>query len=111
VRVVQWLLLVVALAGAVWLAVLAGNRYLGLSEPSTPDVAGFPLPTVMLLGGVLLGVLLSLLCRLLVSATARSRARSADRRLREAIAAVADDLVVGPVRAELAAYDEVRAGR
>jgi GTP-binding protein EngB required for normal cell division len=110
VRVVQWLLLVVALAGAVWLAVLAGNRYLGLSEPSTPDVAGFPLPTVMLLGGVLLGVLLSLLCRLLVSATARSRARSADRRLREAIAAVADDLVVGPVRAELAAYDEVRAG-
>ena len=110
VRVVQWLLLVVALAGAVWLAVLAGNRYLGLSEPSTPDVAGFPLPTVMLLGGVLLGVLLSLLCRLLVSATARSRARSADRRLREAIATVADDLVVGPVRAELAAYDEVRAG-
>jgi hypothetical protein len=64
----------------------------------------------MLLGGVLLGVVLSLVCRLLVSATARSRARSADRRLREAIAAVCDDLVVGPVRTELAAYDEVRAG-
>jgi GTP-binding protein EngB required for normal cell division len=110
VRVLQWLLLLAAAVGAVWLAVLAGNRYLGLSEPSTPDVAGVPVPTVMLLGGVLLGVVLSLLCRLLVSATARSRARSADRRLREAIAAVADDLVVTPVRAELAAYDEVRAG-
>jgi GTP-binding protein EngB required for normal cell division len=110
VRVLQWLLLLAALAGAVWLGVLATDRYLGVSEPSTPDVAGVPVPTVMLLGGIVLGVVLSLLCRLLVSATARSRARSADRRLRSAIAEVADDLVVAPVRAELAAYDQVREG-
>ncbi len=110
VRVLQWLLLLAAIAGAVWLGVLATDRYLGVSEPSTPDVAGFPVPTVMLLGGIVLGIVLSLLCRLLVSATARSRARSADRRLRSAIAEVADALVVAPVRAELAAYDEVREG-
>ncbi len=110
VRVLQWLLLLAAIAGAVWLGVLATDRYLGVSEPSTPDVGGFPVPTVMLLGGVVLGIVLSLLCRVLVSATARSRARSADRRLRSAIAEVADDLVVAPVRAELAAYDEVREG-
>jgi hypothetical protein len=64
----------------------------------------------MLLGGVVLGVLLALACRALVSVTARSRARSADRRLRSAIASVADELVVGPVRAELSAYDTVREG-
>ena len=110
VRVLQWLLLLAAIAGAIWLGVLATDRYLGVSEPSTPDVAGFPVPTVMLLGGIVLGIVLSLLCRLLVSATARSRARSADRRLRSAIAEVADDLVVAPVRAELAAYDQVREG-
>ena len=110
VRVLQWLLLLAALGGAVWLGVLATDRYLGVSEPSTPDVAGFPVPTVLLLGGVVLGIVLSLLCRLLVSATARSRARSADRRLRSAIAEVADELVVAPVRAELTAYDEVRDG-
>ena len=110
VRVLQWLLLLAALAGAVWLGVLATDRYLGVSEPSTPDVGGFPVPTVMLLGGVVLGIVLSLLCRLLVSATARSRARSADRRLRAAIAEVADELVVAPVRAELAAYNTVREG-
>ena len=110
VRVLQWLLLLAAIVGAVWLGVLATDRYLGVSEPSTPDVAGFPVPTVMLLGGIVLGIVLSLLCRLLVSATARSRARSADRRLRAAITEVADDLVVAPVRAELAAYDEVRQG-
>jgi hypothetical protein len=110
VRVLQWLLLVTAVAGAVWLGILATDRYLGVSEPSTPDVAGLPVPTVMLLGGILLGILLSLVCRLLVSATARSRSRSADRRLRSAIAEVADELVVSPVRAELAAYDEVLEG-
>ena len=63
-------------------------------SPPRPTCAGFPVPTVMLLGGILLGILLSLVCRLLVSATARSRARSADRRLRSAIAEVADELVV-----------------
>jgi GTP-binding protein EngB required for normal cell division len=110
VRVLQWLLLLAALTGFVWLAVLAGDRYLSDSTPSTPEVGGFLLPTVLLLGGVVLGVLLALFCRLLVSGTARSRARSADHRLREAISGVADELVVAPVRAELTAYDAVREG-
>jgi hypothetical protein len=65
---------------------------------------------LLLLAGVILGLVLALLCRFLVSATARSRARNADRRLRAAISSVADELVVGPVRAELAAYDTVRDG-
>jgi hypothetical protein len=110
VRVLQWLLLVAALVGLGWLTVLAGDRYLSDSTPSTPEVGGFLVPTVLLLGGVILGVLLALACRLLVSGTARSRARSADHRLREAISAVADELVVVPVRAELGAYDTVRDG-
>jgi GTP-binding protein EngB required for normal cell division len=110
VRVLQWLLLLAALVGFGWLGVLAGDRYLSDSTPSTPEVGGFLLPTVLLLGGVVLGVLLALVCRLLVSGTARSRARSADRRLRDAISGVADELVVVPVRGELAAYDTVREG-
>jgi GTP-binding protein EngB required for normal cell division len=110
VRVLQWLLLLTALAGAVWLAVLAGDRYLNDTTPSTPTVGGFLVPTVLLLGGVVLGLLLALTCRLLVSGTARSRARSADHRLRAAISGVADELVVRPVRAELTAYDTVREG-
>jgi GTP-binding protein EngB required for normal cell division len=108
VRVLQWLLLLAALAGFVWLGVLAGDRYLSDSTPSTPEVGGFLLPTVLLLGGVILGLFLALACRLLVSATARSRARSADHRLRDAISGVADELVVVPVRGELTAYDTVR---
>ncbi|WP_238343001.1 GTPase [Nocardioides cynanchi] len=110
VRLLQWVLLLAALVGLGWLGVLAGDQYLSGSNPSAPEVGGFLLPTALLLGGVILGVLLALACRLLVSATARSRARTADRRLREAISRVADELVVAPVRGELAAYDTVREG-
>jgi GTP-binding protein EngB required for normal cell division len=108
VRVLQWVLLLAATVGLVWSAVLLADPWFGVDRPSTPDVGGFPVPVVLLLGGVLLGLLLALLCRFLVASTARSRARSADRRLRSAISEVADEMVVRPVRAELAAYDTVR---
>ncbi len=112
VRVLQWVLITSALAGAGWLCVLAALSYLQVSAPAAPGVAGagLPLPTLMLLGGVALGVLLAMVSRLLVAATARRRARSADRRLRAAISEVSDELVVAPVEAELAAYGAVRAG-
>lgn len=110
VRVLQWLLLLATAAGLVWSAVLLADPWFGVSRPATPDVAGFPVPVVLLLGGIVLALVLSGLCRLLVRGTARSRARSADRRLRAAISGVADELVVRPVRAELTAYDEVRSG-
>ena len=87
---------------------LAGLAEVGEGFRFSEAVAGFPVPVLLLVGGVVLGLLLAALCRFLVSATARSRARSADRRLRKAIASVADELVVAPVRTELAAYDTVR---
>jgi GTP-binding protein EngB required for normal cell division len=110
VRVLQWLLLLAALAGLLWSALLLADPWLGVDRPHTPDVGGFPVPVLLLLGGVVLGLLLALLCRLLVGATTRSRARVADRRPRSAISAVAEELVVVPVRAELMAYDTVREG-
>jgi GTP-binding protein EngB required for normal cell division len=108
VRVLQWALLLAAVVGLVWSGVVLFDPQFGVERPDTPDVQGFPVPVVLLLGGVVLGLLLALLCRYLVSATARSRARAADRRLRSSISAVAEELVVTPVRTELAAYDEVR---
>ena len=110
VRILQWLLIIAAVAGGLWLAVLAFGSYARLPETPTPEVGGFPVPTLMLLGGVGLGILLALVCRVLVSLTARSRARSADRRLRDAISSVSHELVVEPVQVELAAYTEVREG-
>ncbi len=108
VRVLQWLLLATGVAGLAWLLVLAGLAFLGLPDVATPDVGGLPVPTVMLLGGVLLGIVLGLVGRFLVGATARSRARTADKRLRGAVGEVATELVVAPVSAELAAHAQVR---
>jgi len=110
VRVVQWVLLLAALAGALWLGALVAVRYLTVDLPETPEVSGWPLPVVLLVGGVVLGVVLALLCRLLVGATARSRARTADRRLRAAIDGVAEEMVVAPLGEVLDAYGATRAG-
>jgi GTPase Era involved in 16S rRNA processing len=108
VRAIQWVLIVAAMLGGVWLAALAVMGYLKVPEPTTPDVGPVPLPTLLLLGGILLGVLLALVCRLLVAASARRKARAADQRLRAAVHEVADELVVQPVSAELEAYTAVR---
>jgi len=110
VRVLQWLLILTAIGGAGWLATLAVMDFLELEKPTTPKVGGFPIPTLMLLGGVALGVLLALGCRLLVRATARRRAASADKRLRAAVHEVAIERVVTPVRTELEAHTAVRKG-
>jgi hypothetical protein len=92
------------------LALLALGSYARLPEPPTPEVGAFPVPTLLLLGGIGLGLLLALVCRWLVSMTARSRARAADRRLRDAISEVSAEVVVEPIKAELASYAAVRDG-
>jgi hypothetical protein len=67
-----------------------------------------PLPTVLLVGGLLAGLVLALLARLLALVGAGRRRRRAEARLRAAVADVADDLVLSPVREELAAYGTLR---
>ena len=110
VRLLQWMLIVCALAGAGWLGALALMGYLRVPQPGTPDVGSVPLPTLLLVGGVALGLLLALVCRFLVAATARRRARAADRRLRDAVRKVSEELVIEPVQNELRAYTTVRTG-
>lgn len=110
VRVLQWILITAALTGAAWMALLVFGSAAGLPDVPTPEVAGWPLPTLLLGGGVVLGVILALVCRVLVSLTAKRRAQVADHRLRAAIREVSDELVVTPVRAELEAYATTRAG-
>ena len=110
VRFLQWLLILAAVGGAGWLATLAVLGYLQMPEPSTPDAGGFPVPTLLFVGGVALGIVLALVCRLLVRLTARRRAHAADHRLRAGVRAVAHELVVEPVEAELNAYATVRTG-
>ncbi|MAS53296.1 MAG: ABC transporter [Pimelobacter sp.] len=105
VRVLQWLLILTALGGAVWAGLLAAGGSLSDEEY---QVAGMPLPLLLLVGGVALGIVLAIVCRGLVGGTARARAAAADRRLRDEVHTVATELVVDPVTGELAAYSAVQ---
>ena len=108
VGVLQALLALAAVAGALWLAGLYALTVLKLPEPEPPQLGVLPLPTVLLIGGVLAGLLLALLARAMAVLGARRRRRRAEARLRESVADVADALVLAPVRAELAAYTALR---
>ena len=110
VRVLQWLLLTCAVVGGVWLAALAVMGYLQLPEPTTPTPVASRCRLSCSLGGIAAGLLLAAVCRVLVRWSARSRARAADRRIRAAMAEVADRLVLEPIDAEVAAYRTTRDG-
>ncbi len=130
VNVVQWFLVVVVVAGLLWLAVLFGFAYLqlpplptpvltlptwsggdGVVFPGAPDPGSgeglgvdpfrIPWPTLMVLGGLALGLLLALVCRVFGALGARRRAMAARRRLRQSVGKVADRLVRQPVGEEM----------
>ncbi len=94
----QVLLLGVALVGVLWLLGLVVLSYLQLDDVvPLPRVEGFPLPTLLLIGGLLAGLLLAALCRPLVRASARRRARKARDRLRDRIEEVAETQLLAPL--------------
>lgn len=114
----HWLLLAIAVAGGAWLGVLALLDYLRMpTDGFLPTVLlgrfEVPLPTLLLAAGLALGLLLAVVSRLAVRAGARRRAGRAADRLREGVAAVAQEEILGEVDAELAAFTAARdaAGR
>jgi predicted GTPase len=104
----QWLLLAAAVVGAGWLLALAFGSYLRLPEPPTPDLYGVPLPTALLVGGLLLGWLLAVVGRSVAAGGAAVRRRRAESRLRSAIEKVAVELMLAPVEAELDRHRRAR---
>ncbi|RHA44330.1 hypothetical protein D1825_01775 [Cellulomonas rhizosphaerae] len=68
----------------------------------------FPVPTLMVVGGVVVGLLVALLSRLAAAVGARRRAGRAARRLRRSVEAVARERVVAPVDAVIADLGRAR---
>jgi GTP-binding protein EngB required for normal cell division len=108
IRVVQWLLVATVVVGLGWLALSFLLAYLQL--PPLPEVEwrGLPAPTVLAIGGVLAGLLLAGLARIGVEVGARRRTAKARQSLRAAIARVTGELVIEPVKAEQARYENAR---
>lgn len=106
VNVLQWLVLITAVVGGVWLALMFFGDTLQLRLPEPPYFGIFPLPTILLVGGILVGWILTLVSR---AAIKRGAARTADRvqrRLDSAIEAKVSESVLVPLRERLAQYEQ-----
>lgn len=97
-NVLQWLALLTALGGAGWLGVVAVIGYLQMPVPEVPRVQGWPIPTLMVIGGILLGIALALVLAPFAALSARRRAARVRRKLTSSVRAVAETEVVVPVQ-------------
>jgi energy-coupling factor transporter ATP-binding protein EcfA2 len=94
----QWALLACALVGALWLLGLVVLGWLQLDDVlPLPEVGRIPLPTVLLVLGLLAGALVAVLARPFVRAGARRRRRRAEQRLTARVAEVARSSVLAPL--------------
>ncbi|MEV0808878.1 GTPase [Micromonospora sp. NPDC050200] len=105
---VQWLVTLAALAGLGWLLLGYALRVLGLPAPEYPRVGEVPLPTLLLLGGLLAGLLVATATRPAIRWAARRARQRAQKRLTAAVAEVGDTYVRTPVRAVLDRYGQAR---
>ncbi|KUL26431.1 GTPase family protein [Actinoplanes awajinensis] len=106
--ILQWVLLATAVTGLLWLVVGYGLRALGLPKLDNPELGVVPLPTVLLLGGLLAGLLVWLLLKPMVEVGGQRARRRAEQRLRAAVTDVGREYVVAPVREVLNAYAQAR---
>ncbi|RAO39955.1 hypothetical protein ONO23_00471 [Micromonospora noduli] len=105
---VQWLVTLAAVVGLGWLVLGYALRALGLPALDNPMVGQVPLPTVLLLGGLLAGLLVAALTRPVVRWAARRARARADQRLTARVAQVGDEYVLTPVRIVLGSYAQAR---
>ncbi|MFI7586815.1 GTPase [Spongisporangium articulatum] len=107
-RLAQWALALVALAGAAWLFATGAYQLAGRYLPYPPEFGGVPLPVILLGAGLLLGALIAPLGGWSVKRRAIEYRDAVDRRLHDVVAKVARELVVEPVDAVLARHRTVR---
>ncbi|GIJ79899.1 GTP-binding protein EngB required for normal cell division [Micromonospora phaseoli] len=105
---VQWLVTIAAAAGLGWLVLGYAMRALGLPELRHPMVGEVPVPTLLLLGGLLTGLLVAALTRPVTRWAARRAGQRAEAQLTRAVAHVGEQHVLDPVRTVIAAHADAR---
>jgi hypothetical protein len=108
VGLLQWLFVLAAGGGLVWLLLRYALFALALPEPPSPDVGRVPLFTVLFAGGLLAGLLLAMVARPIVAAGARRRGRRVAASLTASVRSVGDELVLAPVAQVGQAYAGAR---
>ncbi|MFC3689947.1 GTPase [Aquipuribacter hungaricus] len=112
VGVLHVVLAAAALLGLLGLLALFALEFLQVPYPDVPTLSGagipVPVPTALLVAGLLGGALLALVAGSVVPARARARARVAQARLEAGVAMVARERVLVPVADVLADHRRVR---
>ena len=98
----QWIALLSALVGVGWLTLISGMAYLQIQLPPapTPEGSPVPLPTLLLLLGILLGIASAGVGRLLTAMGSRYYARKLRGRLQTGVEKAVQSCVVAPVQLE-----------
>ena len=98
----QWIALLSALVGVGWLTLISGMAYLQIQLPPapTPEGSPVPLPTLLLLLGVLLGIASAGVGRLLTAMGSRYYAGKLRGRLQTGVEKAVQSCVVAPVQLE-----------
>lgn len=113
IRALQWVLIVTVVAGGLWLALNVVLSYFALPRievyPLGPEGGlQVPVPTIMVIGGVLAGIVVSAVSGLLIRASANGAARRAKKALHKSVAEVSLDHVLAPAEAEIKRYVQAR---
>lgn len=98
----QWIALLSALVGVGWLTLISGMAYLQIQLPPapTPEGSPVPLPTLLLLLGILLGIASAGVGRLLTAMGSRYYSRKLRGRLQTGVEKAVQSCVVAPVQLE-----------
>lgn len=95
------------ITGLLWLALLGLLDWFRVPEPPTPQWRGFPLPTLLALGGAVLWLMIGFVRRRLIAAgAARHRARTV-KALEAAVAEAAEERALVPLRAEVEVHAQL----
>lgn len=104
----QWLLALIAVAGAGWLLAVGVLLLAGRRLPEQTRLLGTPLSVIMCLGGLLLGAALALASRWSLARSAARRRDESEEHLRAEISGVADRYVLAPIAEILDRHRTVR---
>ncbi len=102
-NIVQWLAIVLALAGLLWLTGLALAQYFQIPLPEAPTVEGYPIPvpTLLVATGLLLGIVTAILGKICAVAGRKMYQKKISRRIFEQVHEAGQDYVVAPVEEEI----------
>ena len=109
VKFIQWVALVAALGGALWLAAYPVAGYFQFALPQAPRVEGIAVPTLLVFIGILLGIVLGIACSFINRIVAKVKRRKALKNLERSVSNLVRQAVVEPVDQHLDTYNSYAA--